>query len=375
MLTDISNIPLNATSKRACTAKTGEKIENILKVKAIRGRHASAPPPECPPPECPPPECPPSRPSRKKSKCTTYNEQMTLCHIIKHSPHIITEGMHTLQTRTERNTSFVTQKAVALQMFGACISTGMGILEACKLAGLATGFSDQSIRKWAQEIYADFFGILSSLEDLTDKRLDDELESGRGKHPKWLSLIQDENFRCDLRNLVVEKGYVKGRPNLTLQDVITWLKEKYEVDVCKTTVCAWLHEMGFSYQQHTKGVYFDGHERDDVVASRRSYLNTLQSYENRMWVYTSPCPDPAIHPILRIYHDESTYYSNSDQSFHWTDGTKQILKQKSLGQAIMVSHFIEEVGGLLECDGETAALLMEHQTEGYFTNDHLISQV
>ncbi len=70
LLTDISNIPLNATSKRACTAKTGEKIENILKVKAIKGRHASAPPPEYPPPECPP-----SRPSRMKSKCTTYNEQ------------------------------------------------------------------------------------------------------------------------------------------------------------------------------------------------------------------------------------------------------------------------------------------------------------
>ncbi len=56
LLTDISNIPLNATSKRACTAKTGEKIENIPKVKAI-GRHASAPPPECPP----------SQPSRMKS--------------------------------------------------------------------------------------------------------------------------------------------------------------------------------------------------------------------------------------------------------------------------------------------------------------------
>ncbi len=199
--------------------------------------------------------------------------------------------MHTLQTRTERNTSFITQKVVALQMFDAYISTGMGILEACKLAGLATCFSDQGIRKWSQEIYADFFGILSSLEDLPDERLDDELVYGRGKHLKWLFLIQDENFRCDLRNLVVEKGYVKGRPNLTLQDVITWLKEKYEVDVCKTTVCAWLHEMGFSYEQHTKGVYFEGHERDDVVASRRSYLNTLQSYEYRMWVYTSPCPD------------------------------------------------------------------------------------
>ncbi len=72
--------------------------------------------------------------------------------------------MHTLQTHTESNMSFVTQKAVALQ--------GIGILEACKLAGLATGFSDQGIRKWAQKIYADFFGILSSLEDLTDERVE-----------------------------------------------------------------------------------------------------------------------------------------------------------------------------------------------------------
>ena len=46
--------------------------------------------------------------------------------------------------------------------------------------------------------------------------------------------------------------------------------------------------------------------------------------------------------------------ANADQSFHWTDGTKQVLKQKSLGQAIMLSDFVEEVGGMLECDGEKA---------------------
>ena len=70
--------------------------------------------------------------------------------------------------------------------------------------------------------------------------------------------------------------------------------------------------------------------------------------------------DPAILPVIRIYHDESTYYANADQSFHWTDGTKQVLKQKSLGQAIMVSDFVEEVGGMLECDGEKATFLLEH---------------
>ena len=42
---------------------------------------------------------------------------------------------------------------------------------------------------------------------------------------------------------------------------------------------------------------------------------------------------------------------------HWTDGTVQALKQKSLGQAIMVSDFVEEVGGFLAHDGDKAHLL------------------
>ena len=109
---------------------------------------------------------------------------------------------------------------------------------------------------------------------MTDDRLDKELESGRGKHPKWVSLISDENFKADMRKFVLDNAFAKGRPNLTLQAVVTWMKETHEVDVCKSTLSLWLHEMGFSYQQFTKGVYFDGH-------------------------------------VIRIYHDESTYVTGS----------------------------------------------------------------
>ena len=108
------------------------------------------------------------------------------------------------------------------------------------------------------------------------------------------------------RKFVAENGYVKGRPNLTLQDLVSWLKDTRDVDVCKATVSLWLHEMGFSYRQFSKGVYFDGHEREDVVADRRVYLHTLQSYESRMWTYNSPAPNPAIRPLLEIFHDESS---------------------------------------------------------------------
>ena len=83
-----------------------------------------------------------------------------------------------------------------------------------------------------------------------------------------------------------------------------------------------------------------------------------------MWVSHSPAPNPLLKPVIRIYHDESTFYANADQTFHWSDGCKQALKQKSLGQAIMVSDFLEEVGGFLKCEEEQARLLLEHQSEG-----------
>ncbi len=127
--------------------------------------------------------------------------------------------------------------------------------------------------------------------------------------------------------------------------------------------------------QYSKSIYFDGHERADVVTTRAAYLDMLHSHDKRAWFFYSPSPTPAIHPVIRVHHDESTYYTNADQSYHWTDGTKKVLKKKSLGQSIMVSAFVEEVGGLLEWNGDKACLLLETQTSGYFTNDMLISQV
>ena len=40
-----------------------------------------------------------------------------------------------------------------------------------------------------------------------------------------------------------------------------------------------------------------------------------------------------------------------------------------------MSDFMEEVGGMLEHEGEKATLFMEYQTYGYFNNALLISQV
>ncbi|CAK5284579.1 unnamed protein product, partial [Mycena citricolor] len=36
-----------------------------------------------------------------------------------------------------------------------------------------------------------------------------------------------------------------------------------------TTARTWLHQEGFKYTNHKKGLYFDGHDRPDVVEYRQ----------------------------------------------------------------------------------------------------------
>ena len=170
-------------------------------------------------------------------------------------------------------------------------------------------------------------------------------------------------------NMAIRRGSPTSPSN-------SWLQETYQVEVCTSTISNWLHNLGFSYRQFSKGVYFDGHERDDVVEDRQAYLAKLDSYNPRLWISHSPAPNPLCKPVIRIFHDESTFYANADQSFHWTDGNKQVLKkQKSLGQSITVSDFIDEVSGFLQHGEEKARLLLEHQSEGYFNNEMLLKQV
>ena len=275
----------------------------------------------------------------------------------------------------ERNCSFSLLKGCALRVFATCILSGKGIVEAAELAGICTGFSSSTIRKWGSALFCSYFSTLTNLEDVTDQQLERELESGRGRHPKWVSFMADEDIQQEVRTFVLDNGYRKGEANLTLQQLATWIKEKYMVEVCTSTVSNWLHDLGFSFTKISKGVYFDGHERDDVVEDRQAYLNQLQMYAPRMWTSHSPAPNPSCRPVIRVFHDESTFYANADQSCYWTDGSRPVLKQKSLGQAIMVSDFVEEVGGLLEHDGKKARLLLETQTDGYFNNDMLLAQV
>ena len=80
-------------------------------------------------------------------------------------------------------------------------------------------------------------------------------------------------------------------------------------------------------------------------------------------------------PIIVIHHDESTFYSNADQSNFWSDGEMTVLKQKSLSQAIMVSDFIKEMSGdFLTHDDKDARPLLETQSNAYFDREKFLGR-
>lgn len=129
----------------------------------------------------------------------------------------------------------------------------------------------------------------------------------------------------------------------------------------------------FGGSQFSTGIYIDGHEHVDVVQHRMEYLTTLASYQDRMLTQLPHTISNALPPIIRVF--ESTFHANVVQSFYWSDGFKQALKQKSLGQAVMVSNFTDEVKGYLKYGNDEACLYLDHQTEGYFMNELFVEQV
>jgi hypothetical protein len=96
-------------------------------------------------------------------------------------------------------------------------------------------FNAEVVRRWAKAIFRDFLFTTVNIDNVSDEVLESELSSSRGKHPKWISLIHDENFQLQAAEYVREHGYVKGAPYLTLADFVHWVNEEWGVEVCRET--------------------------------------------------------------------------------------------------------------------------------------------
>ena len=118
------------------------------------------------------------------------------------------------------------------------------------------------------------------------------------------------------------------------------------------TARRWLKKMGFFYKDVKKGVYYDGHERQDVKeyrnkvfipAWKKASCRFLLFKEDGSWE-TPPNLQPGEKPLVLITHDESTFNANDGKQRLWMKENEQPLRPKGKGKGIMVSGFLTPAG-------------------------------
>ena len=313
----------------------------------------------------------------RNSALSDNSDRTTLRGLSTHDNTAIIDGTAYLQAYIQRNAAYEIQKASAISIMATAITVwGCCITEAASRAADCTGFHPKTVQDWASAFFVSSSALSS--EDMTDEHITEDLSSDRGHRDTHSgTLLHSEEFQLAARTFVRRNTCKKGQPNLTSEMFVEWIDSTYGKRIHKVTARRWLSPLGFSRVQHQKGVYFDGHDRNDVVIYRNNFLTKLSELDKTSLIYdgTTPQLDEGEKALIRVVHDESTYYANSDQTFFWADDETNVLRKKSLGAAIMVSDFVDEVGGFI-CDGEESArLLLETNKDGYFNNEFLIKQV
>ena len=234
-------------------------------------------------------------------------------------------------------------------------------------------------------------------------------QSQRGIHPKAIWALHNEEARelfvqkvRDLRER--DKGTAKWF--LPTDKLLVWvnselLSEKVRekgTDFGMRSLQLWLHRCGFVHGEiGKKGVYFDGHERDDVKKRRKEYIQS-QKMKHTQYVrfdesklddpsYWKSNPQPFWNPrrgatgldalpILKVSHDESIYRLYSYVNKQWFEEGRQAILPKGEGQGLHVSDFITTFGPVKKVDGSPVRDLMGPIGKGrYWNNDLFLLQV
>ena len=312
-----------------------------------------------------------------KTVSTGAQEPVQL-HKLVHNKSVIGKVHDSLDGFLQRNATYELQKAVVIKiMVTALLKWNCTILEAARYASDCCGFNTETVRLWAAS-YISLASACTVDEINDDEVINDVLESNRGQHENYSadSLMHNKEFCLTACTYIRSRACRKGEPNLTSKMFAEWVEREYETQIHDSTACRWMQQLGFSRVHHQKGIYFDGHDRD-VVAYRHEYLINMKELDKKSITCFGNVPQvaPGEKPLIRVTHDECTYYANCDQSYFWADDHTNVLRQKSLGTSIMVSYFVDEVIGFLRDDRGEARVLLETSREGYFTNEHLFKQV
>lgn len=133
--------------------------------------------------------------------------------------------------------------------------------------------------------------------------------------------------------------------------------------VCETTLSKYLHEWRYMYRKNKKAIYFDGHEREDVIAYRDEWSRRMMSYMESMEFYAGENEENVLEipewkegdsKFVFVTHDESTFYANDGKNDPWLLEGENYIRKKGPGSSIMVSEFQCACHGTMKIQGWTS---------------------
>src|SRR5947199_1226794 len=111
----------------------------------------------------------------------------------------------------------------------------------------------------------------------------------QGKHPKIKSLLWHEDINKKLQEYLMKQNCdvkVKNFKEFIESEIFPKIGIEEKKTISERTANIWLKELGWTYQRQHKDIYYDGHERDDVVKYRKIFLTQMEEFERLM-----PRPD------------------------------------------------------------------------------------
>ena len=212
--------------------------------------------------------------------------------------------------------------------------------------------------------------------------------SMRGKHQKVKSMLGDE----DIHQIITEYLWSVGC-NVTVsvfkayieQEVFPSVRIERKKMISDNTARAWLKHFGWEFRVERKDVYYDGHEKPNVIEYRQDFLNKILELEKWMpkllddniMILEEPVLDVNEKCHILITYDESIFYANDRKKTYWGPVGHQPLRKKEAGLSLHVSDFLTEVDGHLKFEEEEACVMMKSgiNCDEWWKTDDLIKQV
>ena len=197
-----------------------------------------------------------------------------------------------------------------------------------------------------------------------------------------------------------------------------WFSEDYYVQrfgmkrstmLCESTARVWFEKLGWYMWEKKKGLYYDGHEREDVVKYRNRFVEALQPYQVRMETYSGdnmetvhpPVLQPGQKRVVMVVQDESIFHANDGRARVLVEKGHEPIQAKGEGASKMVSGFCCPCHGPLALTPDLAAIHPEvaknapsipncfpsghafvsidvgkrYGDDGYWTSEHLAKQL